>query len=192
MALCIQEGFKQALGSVFFWSSCMFRQREKPTDRPPSPCFWATNELMLSGCFCQPKSYEIRLLWAFMFSFMRSVWKANRWCSAYWKPTVIQACKQEGWMRERINDAWYRGITEKYLVYWDWINIWTSSIKRADSQCLPPLCRLLTLHKSGPEDTSGNQLVQHQTSVPMAKALQMDHTLHINLVWTYSFSLPQA
>ena len=102
-----------------------------------------------------------------------------------------QLCEQEEWIR--------RGLTmpatwkEKYLVYWNWINIWTSSIKRADSQRLPPLCRLLTLHKSGPEDTSGNQLLQHQTSeCPWQKAAQMDHTLYINSVWTYSFSISQA
>lgn len=67
--------------------------------RLTGPPFCAYARQMNWSCqagFCQPKGYEIQSLWAYMFSFMRSVWKANRRCVAYWK---VQACAQEEWIR---------------------------------------------------------------------------------------------
>lgn len=87
-------------------------------------------------------------------------------CRTTW--SALQSHSYPSWWtgemnKERAARAW----KDKYLMQWDWINIWTSSIKGADSQSLPPLCRLLTLHKA--YEHIWKSTLSTDLGVPMAK-----------------------
>lgn len=85
-----------------------------------------------------------------MFSFMRSVWKANNVVhTQHIEPCWFSklSLKRDEYSQGR----WCLINWKEKDMFWDWINIWTSSIRAADRQGLPPLCGLLTLHKSQPE-----------------------------------------